>query len=285
MTGSVERFRAFALIAALLAAACAPRSGEPPVTMPASASGLAIAPDFSGTIWAATGKRVYRSHDGGHSWHVVPGHGGATGVAFLSTRVVTVGRRGVQTGGFGAATLRVPEAVEAPLVAVASPYYRTNRLYALDARGRLWVSVRNAHRWARLRAAGLPAGAVAIAAVRGDVHRPDAIYVACGQNGLWRSHDFGATFQQIAAAGPVTAVATTTDDQRLLLVASKDGIELSRNRGRSFIHASYVGGVTAVAFDLRNARLAYASTSEGLLLRSDDGGRTWDRPSDPRSHG
>jgi photosystem II stability/assembly factor-like uncharacterized protein len=284
MTGSVERFRALALIAALLAAACTPRSGEPPVAMPASASGLAIAPDFSGTIWAATGKRVYRSHDGGHSWHVVPGHGGATGIAFLSTRVVTVGRRGVQTGGFGAATLRAPRAVEAPLVAVASPYYRTNRLYALDANGGLWVSVRNAHRWARLRAAGLPAGAVAIAAVRGDVHKPDAIYVACGANGLWRSHDFGATFQQIPAAGAATAVATTTDNQRLLLVATRDGIELSRNRGRTFSHASYVGEVRAVAFDLRNAQLAYASIP-GMLLRSDDGGRTWDQATGPRFHG
>jgi photosystem II stability/assembly factor-like uncharacterized protein len=276
MTGSVERFRAFALIAALLAAACTPRSGEPPVTMPATASGLAIAPDFSGTIWAATGRRVYRSHDGGHSWHIVPGRGGATGVAFLSTRVVTVGRRGVQTGGFGAATLRTPRPVGVPLVAVASPYYRTNRLYGLDANGRLWVSVRNARTWGRLRAAGLPAGAVAIAAVRGDVHRPDAIYVACGSNGLWRSHDFGATFQQIPAAGTATGVATTTDNQRLLLVATRDGIELSRDRGRSFAYRSHVGEVRAVAFDLRNAQLAYASTAGGLLLRSDDGGRTWD---------
>ncbi|HKV68813.1 MAG TPA: hypothetical protein VJN72_12060, partial [Gaiellales bacterium] len=100
MTGSVKRFRAFALLVVLLAAACTPRASEPAVTMPATAAGLAVAPDFSGTIWAATGKRVYRSHDGGHSWRVVPGRGGATGVAFLSTRVVTVGSRGVQTGGF-----------------------------------------------------------------------------------------------------------------------------------------------------------------------------------------
>jgi photosystem II stability/assembly factor-like uncharacterized protein len=285
MTGSVERFRAFALIAALLAAACTTRSGEPSVTMPATASGLAIAPDFSGTIWAATGKRVYRSHDGGHSWRVVPGRGGATGVAFLSTRVVAVGPRGVQTGGFGTATLRTPRDVKVPLVAVASPYYRTNRLYGLDASGRLWVSVRNARNWGRLRAARLPQGAVAVAAVRGDVHRPDAIYVACGANGLWRSHDFGATFQQIAAAGAATAVATTTDNQRLLLVATRDGIELSRDRGRTFAYTSYVGEVRAVAFDLRNAQLAYASTAGGLLLRSDDGGRTWDQPSGPRFHG
>jgi hypothetical protein len=146
-------------------------------------------------------------------------------------------------------------------------------------------SVRNARRWARLRAAGLPAGAVAIAAVRGEVHRPDAIYVACGRNGLWRSHDFGATFQRIAAAGEVTAVATTTDDQRLLLVATPDGIELSRDRGRTFAQTANVGPVRAVAFDLRNARLAYASTADGLLLRSDDGGRSWDGPTGPRSRG
>ena len=121
MTGSVERFRAFALIGALMVAGCTPRSGEPSVTMPATASGLAIAPDFSGTIWAATGKRVYRSHDGGHSWRLVPGRGGATGVAFLSTHVVAVGPRGVQTGGFGAASLRSPRRGAAPHVAVATP--------------------------------------------------------------------------------------------------------------------------------------------------------------------
>ena len=276
MTGSVERFRALALIAALLAAACTPRSGEPPVTMPATALALAIAPDYSGTIWAATGKRVYRSHDGGHSWHLVPGRGGATGVAFLSTRVVTVGRRGVQTGGFGAATLRAPRPVGAPFVAVASPYYRTSRLYGIDAQGRLWVSVRNAAKWGRLRAAGLPEGAVAIAAIRDDVHKPDTIYVACGANGLWRSRDFGATFQRVAAAGQATAVAATTDDQRLLLVASPQGIELSLNRGHTFRHTSGAGDVRAIAFDLRNWRLAYASTSGGRLLRSDDGGRSWD---------
>jgi photosystem II stability/assembly factor-like uncharacterized protein len=34
--------------------------------------------------------------------------------------------------------------------------------------------------------------------------------------------------------------------------------------------------VRAITFDLRNWRLAYASTSGGRLLRSDDGGRTWE---------
>ncbi len=37
-----------------------------------------------------------------------------------------------------------------------------------------------------------------------------------------------------------------------------------------------VTGVRALAFDFRNWRLAYAATANGTLLRSDDGGRTWD---------
>ncbi|HEY2787857.1 MAG TPA: hypothetical protein VGI72_00310 [Gaiellales bacterium] len=244
--------------------------------MPATASALAIAPDFAGTIWAATGGRVYRSGDGGHTWRRVPGKGGATGVAFLQTHVVTVGPRGVQTGGFGAASLPRPRPVPAPFRAVVSPYYRTNRLYAVSSSGQLWVSVRNASRWARLRAAGLPPGAVAVAAIRDDVHRPDVIYVACGSAGLWRSGDFGATFRRIRGVGDASAVTATTDDQRLLLVASPGGIERSRDSGRSFTRVSPVTGVRAIAYDLRNWRIAYAALGNGTLLRSDDGGRTWD---------
>jgi photosystem II stability/assembly factor-like uncharacterized protein len=276
MPGSIERIRVIAVAVALLGAACTPQAGEAPVSMPRPASGLAVAPDFAGTIWAATGRKVYRSRDGGHTWRRVPGRGGATGVAFLSTHVVAVGPDGVQVGGFGAPSLGIPRRVEAPFVAVATPYYRTSRLYAADSAGHLWVSVRNAQRWARLRAAGLPAGAVAVAAIRADVHHPDVIYVACGAAGLWRSKDFGATFKRIPRAGPATAVAATTDDQKLLLVASPAGIELSRNFGRSFTHVSSVAGVGAIAFDLRNWRLAYAALANGQLLRSDDGGASWD---------
>jgi photosystem II stability/assembly factor-like uncharacterized protein len=163
-----------------------------------------------------------------------------------------------------------------PFRAVVSPYYRTNRLYAVSSSGHLWVSVRNASRWARLRAAGLPPGAVAVAAIRDDVHRPDVIYVACGSAGLWRSGDFGATFHRIRGVADATAVTATTDDQRLLLVASPAGIELSRDSGRSFTRVSAATGVRAIAFDLRNWRLAYAALGNGTLLRSDDGGRTWD---------
>jgi photosystem II stability/assembly factor-like uncharacterized protein len=273
MAPSVERIRVIAVAVAALCAACTPQAGEPPVTMPAKASALAIAPDYSGTIWAATGRRIYRSHDGGHTWLRVPGAGGATGVSFLSTRVVTVGPRGVQTGGFGATVLPAPAV--APFRSVTTPYYRTNRLYAVDASGRLWVSVRNAARWGRLRAAGLPTGAVAVAAVRGDVHLPDVIYVACGANGLWRSGDFGAAFRRLPALADATAVAATTDQQRRLLVATPAGIELSTDAGRSFTQVASIAGVGAIAFDLRNWRLAYAATA-GRLLRSDDGGLTWD---------
>jgi hypothetical protein len=34
--------------------------------------------------------------------------------------------------------------------------------------------------------------------------------------------------------------------------------------------------VRAIAFDLRNWRLAYAALASGRLLRSDNGGSSWD---------
>ncbi len=74
---------------------------------------------------------------------------------------------------------------------MASPYHRTNRLYALDDEGGLWLSIAAGRRWTRLRAEGLPDRPVSVAAVRDLVTEPDTVYVAAGSDGLWRSRDFG----------------------------------------------------------------------------------------------
>ena len=245
------------------------------MTIPAHATALAIAPDYAGTIWATAGSHVYRSHDGGHSWRGIA-HTDGVGVAFLEKQVVLVDGLHVGVGGFGATRL-AERAVGRSIVAVASPYYRTNRLYGLDPSGRLWLSVRHGRRWARLRAAGLPLGCTALSAVRGDPLRPDVVYVACGAQGLWKSADFGASFTRLSNAPDATAVATTTDDHDRLLVAAADGLHLSTNAGRTFRRVARVSGVSAVAFDLRNYLVAYAATGQ-TLLRSADGGATWELP-------
>ena len=163
-------------------------------------------------------------------------------------------------------------------MAVSSPYYRTSRLYGLDPEGRLWLSVRGGRRWAPLRAAGLPSGCGALSAVRGDPLKADVVYVACGRAGLWRSSDFGASFTRLAASPDATAVATTTDDHLRVLVADADGLALSTNAGKTFRRVARIKGVSAVAFDLRNYLVCYAAAGH-TLLRSADGGVTWELPS------
>ncbi len=274
MREMVERKSVLVAILAVLTSACG-QAREAPVAMPARATALAIAPDYAGTIWAAAGSHVYRSHDGGHTWRGVA-HTAGIGVAFLEKQVVLVGGGNVGVAGFGAA--RVAERREArSIVAVTTPYYRTNRLYGLDPAGRLLLSVRQGRRWAALRAAGLPAGCGALAAVRGDPLRPDVVYVACGSRGLWRSSDFGASFRRLAGAPPATALATTTDAHDRVLAAAPDGLYLSTDAGRSFRRVAREVGVTAVAFDLRNYLIAYAAMGR-TLLRSADGGVTWAPP-------
>ena len=157
------------------------RPSEPSVDIPARATALAIAPDYAGTIWETAGSHIYRSRDGGHSWHGLA-HTDAVGVAFLEKLVVVVDGTHVGVGGFGAARLAEHPAGRS-IVAISSPYYRTSRLYGLDPSGGLWLSVRGGRPWAPLRAAGLPTGCGAVSAVRGDPLKADVVYIACGSGG------------------------------------------------------------------------------------------------------
>ncbi|MDX6532461.1 MAG: hypothetical protein QOF68_205 [Gaiellales bacterium] len=259
---------------AVLVAGAVGCSGASPSTLalPSPAQALAVAPDFSATLWAATGDQAWRSRDGGHSWHAVPGAGDAVGLAFGETGVGVVGPRGVQFGGYGGARLAPPRMTPVSFTAIATPYHRTDRFYGLDGFARLWLSVDAGRHWARLRAEGLPSTAIGISAVRDEVIDPDIVYVAAGTDGLWRSLDDGATFRRVDGVADARAVAMTTDDQDRMLVAG-DRLYLSVDRGKTF-RVVFPGAVDAVAFDPRNHRLAFAAMG-AKLLRSIDGGVSW----------
>jgi hypothetical protein len=264
------------LLAVLAVAATGCGGADPSVVaLPEAARALGVAPDFAGTIWETTGARPWRSHDGGLSWQPVGGTGGGFGIAFTELGGEVVGPKGAQRGDYGGVVLVPPKPTPTTLVSVATPYHRTDRLYAIDLFGHLWLSADAGRDWVQLRAARLPATAEAISAVRGDVTEPDVIYVACGDDGLWRSLDDGATFTHMPAPAVATAVAMTTDDQSRVLVAG-DKLYLSTDFGRTFLTV-LDHKVDAVAFDPRNRRLAYAAVGRELL-RSVDGGQSWPSP-------
>jgi hypothetical protein len=243
--------------------------------LPDSATALGVAPDFAGTLWEMTGHRAWRSHDGGLSWQLVRGPGGAVSIAFTEIGGRTVGPKGSQLGNYGGSALTRPRPTPQVFVSITTPYHRTDRLYALDLFAHVWVSADAGRRWIELRAARLPTTALSIAAVRGDVVKPDTIYVACGKDGLWRSKDDGATFTHVADSPVAYSVAMTTDDQSRLLLAG-DKLYLSTDYARTFLPV-LDEKVDAVAFDPRNDRLAYAAVGR-QLLRSVDGGHSWPSP-------
>ena len=244
--------------------------------MPGRAGAVAVAPDNYGTLWLTTPVRAYRSQDGGHSWKPVGGSAGARAVAFVKKHTYVYGTFGAKVGSFSGLPLRpVPPAPE-PLVAVTSPYYTTQRLYGLDRAGGLWVSVNAGRAWVRLRAAGLPAGGVGLAARRPDPAQPDTVYVAAGSRGLWRSTDSGASFLRVPGVSAAGAVATSVPHNEVLLVADASGLLRSADDGKSFTRVLHEPGVTAIALDTRNPQNAFAAAG-GELLRSDDGGVSWSR--------
>ena len=257
----------------ILASGCFTAS-QPSVPAPEGATRLSVAPDFSGTIWAATRDEEFRSRDGGHSWQRVPGSSGGQAVTFTEHFAYLVGPDGAQRGNYGADRLTDPRPTPARFIDVTTPYHRTDRVLALDDAGNVWLSVRAGSGWRRLRAEGLPPGGVAIAAARDLVTEPDTILVAAGAGGLWRSTDDGATFGRVDGVPAAVDAAMTTDDQDRILVATGEQLFLSTDRGRTFRETADIPAVS-VAFDPRNHRLAYASAG-GVLHRSTDGGAGWE---------
>ena len=191
--------------------------------------------------------------------------------AFSQYGSEVVGPDGGQRGDYGGRRLAILGRRPSTFVSIASPYHRTNRFYAIDVFGRLWLSVDAGRHWTRLRASGLPETALAVAAVRGDITLPDVIYVASGDGGLWRSRNDGATFRHVADIPDAHAIALTTDDQRLVLVAG-DRLYLSTERPYVSAGARPAGGRGRLR--PRNRRLAYATVGD-TLLRSVDRGQTW----------
>ena len=246
--------------------------------MPGRAGAVAVAPDNYGTLWMTTPARAYRSQDGGHSWKTVAGSAGGGAIAFGEKHTYLYGALGARVGPFTGLVVRPFRPAPQPLVAVTSPYYVTHRLYALDGEGGLWLSVNVGRSWVPLRASGLPASGVAVAARRPDTSQPDTIYVAAGPAGLWKSTDSGASFRAGRGRGLRHCGGDLDPARRGAAGRRRDRSAALRQR-RQELHPS--ARANPASPRLRSTpetpKTPLPGRRRGLLLRSDDGGVSWSR--------
>jgi photosystem II stability/assembly factor-like uncharacterized protein len=151
---------------------------------------------------------------------------------------------------------------------------------------------------------GMPAQCVAA-----DPLRPEIVYCGTFGRGLWRSADAGTTWQQVGESAflspQITAVAVSgmervgehgviySGTEPSALYRSEDGGQTWRELTAllalpsaptwSFPPRPYTSHVRAIGLDPNAAGRLYVAIEAGALVRSSDGGRTWEdrRPGGP----
>src|SRR5581483_366958 len=205
-------------------------------------------------IWqgGATYQRpIYRSSDGGRTWHAlaVEGHP----VAISSTTPATVY---AATGGPG------PQGV--------------SRLVRSSDGGRRWRSADT----------GLPH--TYLWSLAFDPARRTSVYAALGADGLYASGNGGGLWHSVNITIPhreVTAVAFNPTRRGVVLAATDAGLIESSDGGQSWrLLNAAMGGhgrdrgymqVTSLLFPLRAGQTVYATTNCTGVFKSTDGGRHW----------
>jgi photosystem II stability/assembly factor-like uncharacterized protein len=138
-------------------------------------------------------------------------------------------------------------------------------------------------------------------AAAGIPNQPNIFYVGAVNGGVWRSNDFGRTWNPIFDQQPtqsIGAIAIAPSDPNIIYVGSGeglhrpdlsigDGIYKSADAGRSWTHLGLRDGrqIPALAIDPRNPNRLFAAVlghpygpnEERGIFRSTDGGTTWQK--------
>ena len=136
-------------------------------------------------------------------------------------------------------------------------------------------------------------------AVAGVPDQPNVFYIAQVDGGVWKSTDYGRTWNPIfdgEDTQSVGAIAVAPSNSNVIYVASGeglhrpdlsvgDGIYRSTDAGKTWTHLGLEGGqqIPAIAVDPTNPNRLFAAVlghpygpnEERGIFRSDDGGRTW----------
>lgn len=138
-------------------------------------------------------------------------------------------------------------------------------------------------------------------AAAGVASQPNAFYVGQVNGGVWKSDDYGRTWNPIFDHEPtqsIGAIAVAQSDPNVVYVASGeglhrpdlsvgDGIYKSTDGGKSWTHLGLRDGyqIPAIAVDPRDSNRVFAAVlghpygpnEERGLFRSTDGGQTWQK--------
>ncbi len=108
-----------------------------------------------------------------------------------------------------------------------------------------------------------------------------ALYAGTNANGMIFSYDQGRTWSQPAdlRGGKVSDVAVDPRDKCIVFVAVSNRITKTDDCSRNYIdkHVDEKKTVTvnALEIDPKNSKVIYAATSAGSILKSENGGSTW----------
>src|SRR3989344_7414140 len=142
-------------------------------------------------------------------------------------------------------------------------------------------------------------------ALEGHPSEPEVIYAGTEKRGLWRSSHGGSSWQKVVEHDEVLSPSATVYsiapgaifiDQEanelhehfyVGVLQNGFGRILKTENGGITFKEVYVttdeAGIFFVTLDPRNANIVWAGTGEGLLLRSGDGGETWEKIHEFRS--
>jgi photosystem II stability/assembly factor-like uncharacterized protein len=231
--------------------------------------------DATGTLLVGTPLGVYRSSDGGRTWHTTTLHvWGALSAGFTQASTIVSRGRLLQRGNLSYDHVDPPK--RSPFhggSVLALSWLPGGKLYAI-VRGTYWhlyVTLDSARTWFPRPALALPHSTRVIAAARSK-GGPDVVYAAAGRAGLWRSIDAGVSWSRLPVAANAQSVATTPARWQRVVAALPE-LSWSDDYGATW-HRSGPRAMI-VASDPRNERIWWAVAPDGELLVSTDGGQTW----------